>query len=89
MAYYSSMNDNKQIKPLRLIYKVEGQGVREVRVNDVNEAQLEFAYHRSGRIEKDDYNFIAFGASELMMTPTVINSQGRVVAKFNYNGSIQ
>jgi hypothetical protein len=78
----------KDAKQLRLIYKVEGQGVREVRVADLNEAQMEFAYHRSGRIETDDHNYIAFGASELLTTPTVVNPSGRVVAKINYNGTL-
>lgn len=73
---------------MKLKYKVAGQGTRTIIVKDVNEAQMAFADHRSGRLERDDYNYIAFGSSELLDVPTVTND-GRVVARLNYNGSIQ
>jgi Holliday junction resolvase len=70
---------------MKLKYQVEGHGKIEAEVKSVADAQAFLRDHQLGKIMPFSEGF---GASELLSTPTVTDGD-RVVAKLNYNGSIQ
>jgi hypothetical protein len=86
-SLYKGTMKRNELNPhnLKLTYRVEGQGKINAEVASVEAAQSFLRDHQLGKIQPFPEGF---GASELLSTPTVTDSDGRVIARLNYNSTI-